>query len=71
MCAEGKVAQRAEIQPIANKAYLDLKKLYPKIFSCNHHGHNLSQEANRGSRQAEISGAAAKGDATIHIQARI
>lgn len=27
MCAEGKVAQRAEIQPIASKAYLDLKKL--------------------------------------------
>ena len=26
MCAEGKVAQRAEIQPIANKAYLELKK---------------------------------------------
>ena len=32
MSAEGKVAQRAEIQPIASKAYLELKKLFNLIF---------------------------------------
>lgn len=70
MCAEGKVAQRAEIQPIANKAYLDLKKLYPEVFLSNRHGFNL-QETDRGSWQAKISSTATKGDASIHIQARV